>query len=302
MTTQQLQCFMAVANKLSFTKAAQELYFSVPGVTHHIHQLELELKTELFIRNRKMVKLTEAGIAFYPYAREILQQRDLAIKSLGESGKCVRISIGCNSNAELVLLTDVMSIFRRRYPYIEPSVEIDTYDKLLMMLEAEQIDFMTASVYMQESAKFSFIPLVMMKTYLVVNADHPLAGQAEVSFDDLRTERLVLPHSKLIPFRSSNPIRDLVNVHRLHNNDFMVEDDRVCLSLAGAGYGAAVLPGYRIPEYYGMLGLSCVSIKENVDFGYGVMYKSLPEEKHLNVFINEVEKKMKKLWPEGAKK
>lgn len=297
MTTQQLQCFLAVANKLSFTRAAQELYFSVPSVTHHIRQLETELKTELFVRNRKMVKLTEAGIVFYPYAREMLQQRDMAIKSLGESGKCVRINIGCNSNAELVLLTEVMGAFRRRYPYIEPFVEIDTYDKLLMMLEAGQIDFMTASVHMVEGGRFSFMPLVMMKTYAVVSSGHKLSQRSEVSFDELETERLVLPHSKLIPFRSNNPIRDLVNVHRLHNNDFMIEDDRVCLSLAGAGYGIAVLPGYRIPEYYRMLGLKCIPIKENVDFGYGVMYKALPDEKHLDVFIAETEKKMKKLWP-----
>ena len=299
MTTQQLQCFLAVANKLSFTKAAEELCFSVPGVTHHIRQLEAELQTELFIRNRKMVKLTEAGIVFYPYAREMLQQRDMAIKSLGESGKCVRINIGCNSNAELVLLTEVMGAFRRRYPNIEPSVEIDTYDKLLMMLEAGQIDFMTASVHMREDGRFSFMPLVMMKTYAVVSKGHPLAGRSEVSFGELETERLVLPHSKLIPFRSNNPIRDLVNVHRLHNNDFMIEDDRVCLSLAGAGYGIAVLPGYRIPEYYRMLGLSCVPIVENVDFGYGIMYKSLPAEKHIDAFIGEAEKKMKRLWPEA---
>ena len=64
MNTQQLQCFVTVADKLSFTRAAQELYFSVPSVTHHIRQLEAELKTQLFIRNQKIVKLTEAGITF----------------------------------------------------------------------------------------------------------------------------------------------------------------------------------------------------------------------------------------------
>lgn len=82
MNTQQLQCFVAVADKLSFTKAAQELYFSVPSVTHHIRQLEAELEAQLFIRNQKLVKLTDMGAAFYPYAKEMLRQQDLATQSL----------------------------------------------------------------------------------------------------------------------------------------------------------------------------------------------------------------------------
>lgn len=43
MNTQQLRCFLMVADKLNFTKAAQALYFSVPTVTHHIQNLESEL-------------------------------------------------------------------------------------------------------------------------------------------------------------------------------------------------------------------------------------------------------------------
>lgn len=300
MNTQQLQCFVTVADKLSFTRAAQELYFSVPSVTHHIRQLEAELKTQLFIRNQKIVKLTEAGITFYPYAKEMLLQRDLAAMSLDKQGRLVHISIGCNSNAELVLLTEILGKFRERFPEIEPLIEIETYDRLLMMLEAGQIDFMTASIHMQKGTNFSFLELVKMKTYAIVNSRHPMAGKREVSFSELEPERLILPHSKLIPFKSDNPIRDLVNVHRLHHRDFFIEDDRVCLSLAGAGYGVAVLPGYRIPEYFDVLDLSCIPIRENVDFPYGIMYQNLPPEKKLDIFIREVEKKLKRRWPEGG--
>ena len=48
MNTQQLKCFVCVADKLNFTKAAEELFLSVPTVTHHIKNLEEELGTLLF--------------------------------------------------------------------------------------------------------------------------------------------------------------------------------------------------------------------------------------------------------------
>ena len=293
MNTQQLQCFVAVADKLSFTRAAQELYFSVPSVTHHIRQLETELKTQLFIRNQKVVKLTEAGSIFYPYAKEILRQSDLAAENLNIQRRHGRISIGCNSNAELVLLTDVLGRFREVFPDMEPLIEIETYDRLLLMLEAGQIDFMMASIHMQKGTEFAFMELAKMKTYAVVNARHPLAGKTEIRFAELENERLILPHSKLIPFNSDNPIRDLVNLHRLHHPDFFIEDDRVCLSLAGAGYGVAVLPGYRIPEYYQTLGLTCIPIRENADFPYGILYKTLPPEKEMAVLLQGMEKKLR---------
>lgn len=78
MNTQQLQCFISVADKLNFTKAAEELYLSPPTVTHHIQTLEAELNTKLFIRTSKMVRLTEAGSFFYGDAKEILMKIDIS--------------------------------------------------------------------------------------------------------------------------------------------------------------------------------------------------------------------------------
>ena len=301
MNTQQLQCFVAVADKLSFTKAAQELYFSVPSVTHHIRQLEAELEAQLFIRNQKLVKLTDMGAAFYPYAKEMLRQQDLATQSLTRQSSHGHISIGCTSNAELVMLTEVLGKFRLAFPDMEPVVEIETYDKLLLMLGAGQIDFMLASSHMRKGTDFSFLELVKMKSYAIVARSHPLAGQKEIRFSQLENERLILPHSKLIPFQSDNPLRDLVNLHRLHHRDFFIEDDRVCLSLAGAGYGAAVLPGYRIPEYFEVLDLSCIPILENEDFPYGILYKDLPPEKKLTLLVREMARKLSRRWPPAEK-
>ena len=71
MNSQQLQCFIYVAERLNFTKAAEALYLSVPTVTHHIKSLEEELGIQLFYRSSRVVKLTENGEKFYFDAKDI---------------------------------------------------------------------------------------------------------------------------------------------------------------------------------------------------------------------------------------
>ena len=65
MNTVQLECFLAVAEYLNFSKAADFLKYSTqPAVSHQITSLEDELGTRLFVRTSKNVSLTEAGLMF----------------------------------------------------------------------------------------------------------------------------------------------------------------------------------------------------------------------------------------------
>lgn len=288
MNTQQLQCFIAVADKLSFSKAAQSLYFSVPTVTHHIRQLEAELKTKLFIRNKRVVKLTEAGMIFYPYARDMLTAEDMAIKSMKSGTEHGHLRLGLTAGAEAYMLSPALSNFNKRYPLVDPFLTLDTYDRLIALLESGHIEMMMASIHMHKSTAFEFEELARVKTYAVMREEHELSERQEMSFSELEEERLILPHQKLIPTESDNPIRDMVNVHRLHHRDYVVENDPTILSLVMSGYGIGVMPGYRIPENYRSLGLSIVSIKENIDFPYGVMYKRESKNELMVFFINEV--------------
>lgn len=64
MNIQELKCFVVVADRLNFTRAAKELYVTPPTVTHHIQHLEEELGVKLFIRDSKSVQLTTAVKSF----------------------------------------------------------------------------------------------------------------------------------------------------------------------------------------------------------------------------------------------
>ena len=71
MEFKQIQCFVAAAETLNFTTAAERMYLSQPSLSRHIQNLEDELGLQLFIRDRKHVTLTPSGLHLLPVAREI---------------------------------------------------------------------------------------------------------------------------------------------------------------------------------------------------------------------------------------
>jgi DNA-binding transcriptional LysR family regulator len=80
----ELESFVAVALRGSFTAAARELRFDQSTVTRHVQQLERDLRLDLFVRPSRRVELTEQGREFLPYARRVLDAARRA-SDFGES-------------------------------------------------------------------------------------------------------------------------------------------------------------------------------------------------------------------------
>lgn len=74
MTTEQMRTFLAVADCLNFTKAAEKLYLSQPTISRQIQSLEEECKTPLLIRTRKEVSLTPAGAIMVSHLKNVLPE------------------------------------------------------------------------------------------------------------------------------------------------------------------------------------------------------------------------------------
>ena len=77
-----LRYFLAVAEQLSFTRAAEALFVSQPALSKQVRGLEARLGTELFTRGHRSIELTDAGRALLPRAERIVEEWDGAVAEL----------------------------------------------------------------------------------------------------------------------------------------------------------------------------------------------------------------------------
>jgi DNA-binding transcriptional LysR family regulator len=113
-----LTSFVAVAERLSFVRAAGQLHISQPALTGQIQKLEEELGVQLFTRNRRTVKLTEAGEVFVEEARATLARARQAADRVQKAarGEVGRLRIGFVSSAALEIVPGIVVEFRRQRP------------------------------------------------------------------------------------------------------------------------------------------------------------------------------------------
>lgn len=292
MNTQQLKCFVCVADKLNFTKAAEELFLSVPTVTHHIKNLEEELGTLLFIRTSKIVKLTDAGNHFYADAKDILDKFDMAEKKIKKiiSRNTKFFKIGCTSNAEIFYLEKILSSLRKSFPNIYTQLTQRDYFSLKNLFVNKQLDVMLATREMiRDIPECRFIKTKEMKTYAIVPDDSHLKGKNKISFEDLKNECIIALHPKFIPFHYMSKDQDPIMIRSQTNFDIICENDQTAVLLAKCGYGITVLPEFCIPEKALNMNLIPVYLSNEHENGhdieYGIAFHRNDRSKYLNEFI-----------------
>ena len=133
-----LQYFVVVAEELNITKAAEKLHMSQPPLSAQIKKLELELNTELFIRGKRQLDLTESGELLYRRAKEILrmvEKTKTEILSLSD-GMRGTISIGLVEGIAPDIAAEWCSGFIERYPHIRFRILDGSTDDLLEKLRS----------------------------------------------------------------------------------------------------------------------------------------------------------------------
>ncbi|WP_111422052.1 LysR substrate-binding domain-containing protein, partial [Rhodoplanes roseus] len=135
MNDRQMRYFIAVAEQLSFSRAARLLNVSQPPLSMQIKALERELGTALLVRTRRRVELTEAGRLFLDSARRAVRQMDEAAALVRQSaeGKAGVLRLGFTSS---VPLSSIFARIMRRFRAANPRVQIE----LLHLSTREQFE------------------------------------------------------------------------------------------------------------------------------------------------------------------
>lgn len=195
MDIKDLRCFLAVAEHLNFSRAAESLYISQPALSQRINSLEKSLGTSLFLRTHQQVYLTSAGQHLLPEIRKILEAADdlprLARKSQQEEAKDGKVSVRLDASLPETMtsvLTDAFSILFQKYPQVDvaiDSVEIGKYENLLLTRMA---DVCLVGLKGSEAVNTSFSSLLIKKEPMIL----AFSGGEYRSNEQLLSEREVL--------------------------------------------------------------------------------------------------------------
>ncbi|HIT32968.1 MAG TPA: LysR family transcriptional regulator [Candidatus Enterenecus stercoripullorum] len=283
MNTTQLECFLAVANYLNFSRAAQQLRITQPAVSHQINTLEDELGSKLFHRTSKSVQLTQAGHLFLQYASEILKLTGLSKARLKESRESLpqRFGIGCRNFLELRFMHGILERMRLEMPQIAPILRMIPFASLENLLEEEDIQVMFS---LQEATppKAVYRELVRCPIVCVCAPGHPLANASQLSLQQLAAGgRITVCPPPVYP----PPLLAAQNqaiAGRGPNQMLFCDNLEIVFALVRAGYAFAVmadLPGGRLS------GLRYIPLSEFKPLSYGAAYLSSKKSPVLRKFL-----------------
>lgn len=142
MNLRQIECFVAVAHHLSFTKAAIDLGMAQPPLSRHVRRLEAIVGAELFRRDKRRVELTDVGRAFLPRARVLLQQAQIARSEVTElvGLNQAELRVGASGTLAAFLLPDIVAAFSAIYPKVTVHIVQQRSEAVLRDVEEGRLD------------------------------------------------------------------------------------------------------------------------------------------------------------------
>jgi DNA-binding transcriptional LysR family regulator len=196
MELRHLRYFVAVAEELHFTRAAERLHIGQPPLSQQIQALEQELDVQLFERSKRRVRLTEAGRLFLEDARRILAMTEQAGANArrAQRGEVGELRIGFTFSTPFTpLFAKVINHYRRHFPSVTLTLrEMGT----LHQIEAiGQRTLDLGFVRPPEEAVPATIGLSTLRVdrlVAVLPVDHPLAAQASIAISELEHAPFVM--------------------------------------------------------------------------------------------------------------
>lgn len=200
MELRQLRYFIAVAEELHFTRAAQRLHIAQPPLSQQIRQLEREVGTPLLHRTSRHVEMTAAGQAFLEEARRTVAQAARAAQAARQAGHgpAGHLDLGFVDSSLYGYLPEVLRAYRRRYPEVHVTLR-----ELTSGQQVEAIGRGDLQVGLLRPAQapppVELEELGRERLVVAVPSDHALAGGGPLALADLREEPFVLFPRALAP-------------------------------------------------------------------------------------------------------
>ncbi|MBR0955937.1 LysR family transcriptional regulator [Bradyrhizobium japonicum] len=268
MEMHQVRYFLAVAQLLNFTRAAEECNVTQPSLTRAIKQLEAELGGDLFRRERPAAQLTELGQRMHPLLKQCYDAaagaRSLA--SSFKSGEIGALRIALTHSIDLALLIPHLNEIKRQFNRLEFRFLRGSGREVGDFLKKGEAELGIAAEIGEAWDRLDVWPLFTESFELVVGDGHRLAGRSSIELDDLRSEQLLsrtfCEHAR----RISASLRE----HGIDVEGHEVSNERDLIELVEADMGVAMVPHTSpVPERLTRAAVTGLDARRTVNL-YGV--------------------------------
>ena len=249
MELRHLRYFIAVAEKLHFSRAAERLHVSQPPLSQQIKQLEEEVEVRLFDRSKRWVRLTSAGRLFLEHARQVLTQVDSAVLAARRTmrGECVRLSVACTPWADLMAVPRILRRFSKVHPQIQ--IEIQTLNSVLQLRAIKTRTVDVGFMFPPGADKDLQIErLVAHPLVVALPSNHRLAARAHLSPRDLAGESYVTLAADVAPMYTWPVTAYWEKAGVAMKERLKVDQAHAVIDLVAAGAGFSLVPS-SVQEY-----------------------------------------------------
>ena len=244
-TLRQLRYLVALAETLSFRRAAEICHVSQPTLSEQIRTLEERLKVQLIERSRRRVVMTAIGGEIAERGRRILRDVDDLV-ALAERGRHIlegTLRLGVLPSLGPYLLPHIVPDLRQRYPGLKLYLREDTAEGLLRRLEDGELDLLLFPLPVRR-AGFAAAELFREPLWLALARDHPLSGRKEIEVADLEGVTVLALESG---HSLHGKILALCRAHGAHLLlDFATTSLDTLRQMAAMGVGATFLPALYV--------------------------------------------------------
>lgn len=189
----QLHIFYTVADRGSFSAAAQALHMTQPAVTMQVQALEERFGTKLLNRTTKKLELTEAGHWLFPQARkaiDLMRETDALMVRFIEDLKGRLVFAASLTFGEYVL-PRLLGTFLRKYPDVSVNMKVMNTTEIIEAIGSQGLDFGIIEAPCDVTG-FDAEPVMNDELMLIVPASHPFASREEVELSEAILEPMVL--------------------------------------------------------------------------------------------------------------
>jgi DNA-binding transcriptional LysR family regulator len=247
----EIEIFLAVADELHFTRAAERLRVSTARVSQTIKQLERRVGVPLFERSSRRVALTPVGQRLYEDLRPAYEQIQTGVERAVRAGREVRgrLRVGFVGAAAGQFVLDAARVFQARHPDCDVQIRENQVTDAFGPLRADEIDVLLTTLPVSEPDLTTGPVLFCEDVLLAVSARHPFARRASIAFAEVTRDTVLGAPPGQPAYRDAATVAARTPDGRAVRRGPPFSTIQEMLALVGAGRGVYPVPAQALRFY-----------------------------------------------------